>query len=806
MSILTDVRFGLRSLWKAPGVTAAIVLTLAIGIGANTAIFSVLHAMLLEPLPYPDADRLAFVWLDKREMGYPRMPLSGPDFRDVRRAERSFAAFAGIWASGTVALTGDGEPEQLRSAWVSTNFFDVLGAPSALGRTFRPEDNAPGAPPTILLGWELFQRRFGGDRSIVGRQILVNDEPTLVIGVMPSSFRLLLPPDAAVPDHLQAWQPFWHDFDAGAREAQFLRVVGRLRPDVTIEQVRSEITAITARLETEDGVSRRFTAVPLQDDGVREIRGPLVALFVGVGLLLVIACVNVASLLVARAASRAHETALKLALGASRLRVLRQWLVEGLLLTTAGTAAGVMVGYLGLRVLVLSAPDSLSRLASSRLNGDVLAFSIASALLCGVLFSLAPALALLKARAVGSLQPRVRSGAASMRQRTRTALVTAQIALSLVLLVGAGLLVRAFVAVQNVDPGFRADRRLTFRLVVPDSRYGSVDAAVALSDRLRREIGALPNVVSVGATSHLPYDELPNWALAYAREPVSSSTTVNARADTRSVSTGLFETMGVELVEGRFFTDAESAPVAVIDDQLARRLWPDRSALEQSLFVGQAAADRRVTVVGVVRHLRQRSLVTDLTPQIFLPYRLWQRSPMAYVVEADGDGDLSALAARVRATVAAIDRNLPIYDVRPLGVYLDRALSVRRFVMVLAAVFAATALVLSGIGVYGLLAYAVTTRRQELGIRRALGADTRQVVLQLARESLGFAVAGCAAGLLLASVTARWLDSQLYGVRPHDPVTYAAALALILVVALVGSLVPTRRAIAVEPIEALRRE
>ena len=238
----------------------------------------------------------------------------------------------------------------------------------------------------------------------------------------------------------------------------------------------------------------------------------------------------------------------------------------------------------------------------------------------------------------------------------------------------------------------------------------------------------------------------------------------------------------------------------------SRRLWPDRSALEQSLFVGQAAADRRVTVVGVVRHLRQRSLVTDLTPQIFLPYRLWQRSPMAYVVEADGDGDLSALAARVRATVAAIDRNLPIYDVRPLGVYLDRALSVRRFVMVLAAVFAATALVLSGIGVYGLLAYAVTTRRQELGIRRALGADTRQVVLQLARESLGFAVAGCAAGLLLASVTARWLDSQLYGVRPHDPVTYAAALALILVVALVGSLVPTRRAIAVEPIEALRRE
>ena len=637
------------------------VVTLAIGIGANTAISSTLHAMLLEPLPYRDADRLAFIWLDKREMGYPRMPLSGPDFRDVRRATQSFDAMAGIWASGTVALTGDGEPEQLRSAWVTTNFFDVLGAPSALGRTFRPEDSTAGAPPTILLGWELFERRFGGDRSIVGTQILVNDEPTLVIGVMPRSFRLRLPPDASVPDRLQAWQPFWPDFDGGAREAQFLRVVGRLRPGVTIEQARGEIGAITGRLQAEDGISRAFTTVPLQDDGVREIRGPLVALFVGVGLLLMIACVNVASLQVARAAARSRETALRLALGATRGRLLRQWCVEGLLLTLFGAAAGVLAGYLGLRVLIAAAPESLGRLESSRINGDVLTFSVASSLVWGALFSLAPAFELLKARAARSLSPHWRSTGTPIRQRMRGALVAVQIALSLVLLVGAGLLVRAFVAIQSVDPGFRADRHLTFRIALPGSRYATSETAVAVSDEFRQRLAAVPGVTSVGAISHLPYDELPNWALAYARETPPSTRAVEARADTRSISTGLFETMGVQLVEGRFFDDAERMPVAVIDDQLARRLWPNQSAVGQHLLIGQAAADRRVVIVGVIRHLRQRSLVADLTPQIFLPYRLWQRNPMAYVIETDGD--VSALVRNARAAVMAVDPKLPIYDV-----------------------------------------------------------------------------------------------------------------------------------------------
>ena len=802
-SLLVDLRSGWRSLRKARGLTATVVATLAIGIGANTAIFSTLRAMLLEPLPYHEAGRLSFIWLDKRDMGYPRMPLSGPDFRDVQRATRSFVSTAGIWASGTVALTGDAELEQLRSAWVTTNFFEVLGATAAIGRTFRPDDSAPGAPPTILLGWDLVERRFGGDRSIVGTQILVNDEPTLVIGVMPKAFRLLLPADASVPDRLQAWQPFWNDFDGGSREAQFLRVIARLGPGITIDQARAEVDAITAQLRAQDGISRAFTTVALQEDGVREVRGPLVALFVGVGLLLMIACVNVASLLVARAAARARETALRLALGASRGRLVRQWFVEGLLLTALGAAAGVLAGRLGLRLLVAAAPHSLDRLGLAQIDGAVVGFAVLSSLVSGVLFSLAPAIELMKVRAIRSLQPQWRSMGAPIRQRMRTVLVTVQVALSLVLLIGAGLLVRAFVEIQRVDPGFRADRRLTFRVALPASRYANSETAVALSDDLRRRFAAMPGVTSVGAISHLPYDELPNWALAYAREPVSTQA-VEARADTRSVSTGLFETMGIRLIEGRFFNDAERAPVVVIDDQLARRLWPDQSAVGQFLLIGQAAADRPATVVGVIRHLRQRSLVADLTPQIFLPYRLWQRNPMAFVIETNGDP--SALVPNARSAVTSVDSTLPIYDVRPMQAYVDAALSVRRFVMLLAAVFAGTALVLTSVGVYGLLAYAVATRRQEFGVRRALGADTRQVVSQIVREGLGFAIAGCAAGLALAAMLARLLEAQLYLVRPRDPLTYGLSVALILGAAAVASWIPGRRAIAVTPMEALRND
>jgi putative ABC transport system permease protein len=803
-AMVLDFRYAWRALSKVPALAAIIVLTLALGIGANTAIFSVVHAMLLEPLPYRDADRLLFVWLDRSDVGYPRGPLSWPDLKDLREGSRTCASFGGIWATGTVALTGNGDPEQLRAALVTTNFFNVLGAEAALGRTFRPEDGARGAAPTVLLGWDLFERRFGGDPSIVGRRIRVNNEATTVIGVMPKAFRLLLPMDSSVPDRLQVWQPLFSEVETWPRGSLFLRVVARMRPTVTIAEAREDIASIADRISREVGTRRAFTTVGLQADDVREIRAPLLALFAGVGILLMIGCVNVAGLLIARAASRAKETALRLALGASRGRLLRQSLIEGLLLTLLGAVAGLLVGYAGLRMLIASTPETLSRLESARVDLPVFAFTLGVSILWGLLFSLAPTIELFRTDPSRTLSSGgSRSASLPVRYRTRTVLVVVQIALSVVLLVGAGLLVRTFAEIQRVDPGFRSEQRLTFRVAIPGNRYEGPDAISAAMTELQRRIASLPSVTSVGAISHLPYDDLPNWGLTYALEGPKPKEGAPF-ANTRAITPGLLETMGARLIDGRFFTEHDRTPLVIIDDILARRLWPGRSAVGQPLMIGQGEPDRRVSVIGVVRHLNLRSVVDDLIPQIYVPYRVWQRSPMAFVVGTDGISP--GLVREIRSAVAAFDPQLPIFDVRLLGVYVESARSIRRFTMWLAVAFAGTALLLTCIGVYGVLAYAVTTRRHEFGVRRALGADTRQVIREVLGEGVRFAAVGCLGGVVGAAIAARLLHSQLYAVEPRDPITYATAVSIILGGAVVACWIPAHRATTISPMDALRAE
>jgi predicted permease len=805
-TLLLDVRQGWRALRQAPRLTTLIVATLALGIGATAAIFSIVRALLIEPLPYAQADRLVFVWLDGSRAGYPRGPMSGPDLRDLRAGSRTIDTFGAIWATGTIALAGgDQDPEQLRSAFVTTNFFDLLGAAAAHGRTFRAEDGAPGAHPTILIGWDLFTRRFGGDPAIVGREILIDAEPATVIGVMPPSFRLLLPPDASVPDHLQAWQPFWPEMETGPRGNLFLRVVGRMRPGVEVAQARADLDAVAADITRSKGARRRFTTVALQDEAVRDLRGPVLVLFTGVGLLLAIAGVNVAGLLVARAASRRREIGLRLALGASVGRLLRQALVEGLLLTGLGAMAGLAVGYTGLQLLLALAPDPLARIRLAQLDAAVVAFTIGVAIAGGLLFTFAPLGELFGAGADLRSRLHGRTVAGETRYRTRAALVVLQVGLSLVLLVGAGLLLRTFVAVQQVDPGFEAANRLTLKIALPGSRYRDVDAIVTADRELRQRLAAIPGVRAVAAMSHLPYDALPNWALTYAPDGTTSRDG-HASADTRAITPGLMEALGVRLVEGRTFTEDDGPPTphVVVDDMLARRLWPGESAVGRTVLAGQAFPDRRVLVVGVVRHLRQRSLVEDLTPQIFLPYRVWQRSPMAYVVHADRDP--VALAADVRAQVAAFDPHLPIADVRPLAAFVEAARATRRFTMQLAAAFAAAALALTCLGVHGVLAYAVAVRRRDFGVRRALGADSRAIVREILREGLGLALAGAAGGIVVAAGVASWLRSLLYGVDPRDPLTFGVGLTLVLAGALPACAVPAWRAAAVSPMEALRGE
>jgi len=810
--VLQDVRYGWRGLLKAPGFTAAILVTLALGIGANAAIFSIVHAMLLAPLPYRDADRLVFVWSDMTDAGYPRAPLSGPELKDLRERSTTCSAFGAIW-SNTAALTGESDPEQLRVGFVTHDFFRVLGAEAALGRTFRAEDAVRGAHPTILLAWSVFERRYGADPSLIGRNILVNDRPATVVGVMPADFRLMLPPDSAVPDDLQAWQPFGPNLEHGPRGQQFLRVVGRMRPGVTLAEARDDISAIARRIGREFpeyGASGRvFATVALHDDNVREIRPALLALFTGVGILLLIACVNVASLLVARAAARRNETALRLALGASRGRLVRQFLIEGLLLALAGGAAGLLTGNAFRHALIAVRPDALGRIDLSRFDLPVVVFTMACAIVWGFLFSLAPLAEVFNIHLAPVLHRQGRSAPGPIRYRTRAGLVIMQLALSTVLLVGAGLLLRGFFHLQRVDPGFRSDNVLTFRVAVPFQRYRTQAAFNTFSREIERAIAAVPGVTAAGAMSHLPYDNLPNWGGGYALESAVDKTNV-PNADYRTVTPRLFETLGIRVSDGRGFTEDDDDPhhaVAIVDDRVAARLWPGRSPLGQRVAVDPASdgvLSTTATVVGVVPHLRLRSLVADLTEQIFFPERTVTRNPMAYAVRSTRDP--ASLAPDIRAAIARLDPRLPIYDVRPLESYVASARASRRFTMLLATAFAGVALLLAAVGVYGVLSFAVTRRRHEFGVRLALGASPARVVRDVMGEGLRLAVAGCIAGIAIALATSRLLATELYGVEPHDPATFAACAAVLAAAALVACWIPARRSTAVSPMEALRAE
>lgn len=810
-TVLQEVRYSWRGLRRARGFTTVAVLTLGLGVGANTAIFSVVNAMLISPLPYGDSSRLVFVWSDMTDSGYPRAPLSGPELADLRQRSSLFNGFGAIWAT-TAALTGDGDPEQLRIGMVTADFFSILGADAALGRTFTPDDEADSASARVLLTWALWQRRYGGDRTIVGRAILLNGQASTVVGVMPAGFRLLMPPDASVPDDLQAFVPFPQNMTRGPRGQQFLRVVGRMRDGVTLEQARSEVEAIAHRVSrefTEYGTAGRiYNTVGLQADGVREMRPVLMAMSGGVAILLTIACVNVASLLVARAVARRREIATRTALGASRGRLLRQCIVEGLTLAALGTGAGLVMAQSGLAVLRAVRPEGLGRLAVARVDGTVLGFTAGAALTWGLLLALAPLADIFRADLISALREG-RGPSGAVHYRTRAVLVVVQIALGVVLLVGAGLVARTFRQLLRVDPGFRSEGVLTARLALPPSRYAKPDAVDAFGRTLEAELSALPSVNAVGAVSHLPYDHLPNWGGPYLTEPGADDSTAPL-ADYRAVSPGFFEAVGARMIEGRPFTesdDRKGSPVAIVDERLARRAWPGRSAIGKRLAVDPQSLGHPtvwVTVCGVVGHLRHRRLTEEVREQVYFPQRQVQRNPMAYVLRTSGDP--AVLVAPLRSIVARLDPELPVYETRPLGDYLVATRSAPRFTMMLAGTFAAVALLLAGVGLYGVIAYAVARRQHEFGIRLALGARPRQVEALVVREGMRLAALGLALGLPSAALAGRLLGAQLFGVTPLDPTSYTIALSLLGLAAVGASWFAARRATAVNPLEALRAE
>jgi putative ABC transport system permease protein len=597
------------------------------------------------------------------------------------------------------------------------------------------------------------------------------------------------------------------------RGQQYLRVVGRRKPGATLPEARREVNTIAARISKEfpeyGSAGRRYVTVNLQADGVREIRPTLLALFAGVGILLLITCVNVAGLLAARTAARRPEVALRIALGAGRLRLFRQCLVEGLVLAALGAGVGVAVARASLAVLVAARPESLSRIGAASIDRRVLAFTAGTALLWGVLLSLAPLVEILRTSTIAGMKRDGQRG----QSRTRTVLVAVQVALGVVLVVGAGLVARSFLRLQGVDPGFDADHVLTFRLGLTGERFEDAKAFNAFSREFEKRVAALPGVTAVSAISHLPFDHIPNWGGPYLATPGADETTA-PMADYRAVGPDFFAAAGAHRVAGRGFTEADDEtgqPVVMVDERLARRTWPNESAIGKRLGLDPQSDGHPsswATVVGVVRHLRHRSLAEEVREQVYFPQRQINRNPEAYLVRTAGsDRTLTAaLAGPIRRILADLDPSLPISEVRLLRDYLSGARGAQRFTMILAAAFAAVALLLACIGLYGVVAYSVTQRRREFGVRMALGALPGQVRRLVLRDGIRVAGAGLLLGIPAAFAASRMLRSQLFGITPRDLASYALAVAILGIAAAGASWFAARRATAASPLEVLRAE
>jgi len=708
-----------------------------------------------------------------------------------------------------VVITGDGDPEQLRIGWVTLNFFWTLGVNAAIGRTFEDSDEGEKAFPSILLNWAVWQARYGGDSSVVGRNIMVWGQPRRVIGVMPADFRLLFPPEASVPEDLEAWIPFDDDLARRPQRQNFLRVVARMKPGVGLAQAHEEMSQIGDRIFKEhagyQGTGRKLNLVGLQNEGTRLVRPGLIALLAGVAVLLLTACFNVASLLIARAAARARETALRLAIGASHAQILRQCLVEGLVLACFGGIVGVFFGEFSIRALTALRPAFLNRIGSARIDITVLAMIGGMALLWGVLFSLAPMVEVIRTDMTGGVLGNIRRTVGG-RHGARRVLVTLQIAFSMLLLVSAGLMIRTFAAIQRLDPGYSWDHTLSFRLT-PPLQMSDVNT---FHVQLQASLAAMPGVAGVGAVSHLPFDDIPNWGNPYFTISGQDASTAPF-ADFRAISPGYFETVGAHLLEGRLFTEADrpgSPPVVIVDDLLAKRSWPGESAVGKRIsvdpFVSGVATNRVwATVVGVVRHMRIRSLVEDLTDQVYMPIRQVPRAT-TYVVRTTGDP--AVLAASIRSRIREVAPQAPVYDMHPLEQNLLAARSGQQFTMVLAVAFAVVAVALAFVGVFGLVSYMVNTRRYEFGVRLALGGRSDHILWLVLREGMILVIAGLTIGVVIAGMVAQLLQSQLFGVSAFDVSTYAIAIAVITAACSIASFLPARKATASNMLDVMRTE
>ena len=799
-----DLQYALRRLVKAPGFTAVAVLTLALGIGANSAIFSVVNGVLLKPLPYPESGRLVGVY-HTSDGG--RSVMSGPNFTDIARMATTLESVAAT-ATSTAILTGEGEPARLRIGRVSASFFDVLRVAPALGRRFNADENTPGRTNIVILSHALWEQRFGGDAGVIGKRIALDGVPREVVGVMPRGF--------GYPSDRQAWLPIDYDaaFVTQQRANWYLGVIARLKPGVTPEQSAAEVETLGRNLEQQHSTANAgvgMTTFPLLEAMVGDIRRSVMILLGAVGFVLLIACTNVANLLLARAAARGSEMAVRTALGAGRGRLVRQLLTETVLLSVFGAALGLLLAVWGVELLTNLKPEGIPRLDNVRVDATVIFFTVAIAMVTGVLFGLVPAFA--ATRGLSASLKEGGRGAVTGRggTRLRGGLVIAELALAVMLLAGAGLLMRSFIKLQAVDPGFKPEQALTFELTLPDSRYLQDPQRLAFYDDLLPRLRALPGVRSASAVLGLPLSGV-DFVISFdvmGRPPVPPAD--RPAMQVRVATHDYFGTLGIPLKRGRLFTENDKAgtpPVVLITESAARQYFPGEDPIGKSIALGwrRGAARRQAggEVVGIVADTRDAGLNEPHPPQIYLPFHQWPVSFMTVVMKTSVPP--LSLSDAARAQVAAVDPTLPVSNIGTLDAVVAKSISQQRFYMLLLAIFAAVALVLAAIGIFGVLSYAVSQRTREIGIRMALGAREGSVIRLIVMQAMILVVCGVTAGTVAALFLSETMTKMLFSVTPTDPATYASVAGLLVAVALLASYLPARRATRVDPVIALRAE
>ena len=797
-----DLRFAVRQLIKNPGFTAVAVLTLALGIGANTAIFSIVNAVLLRPFLYRAPEHL--VVIQERVSAGDSFSPSYPNFVDWRAQNTAFDSIAAVRGDESFNFTGAGEPERLQGRLVSAEFFSTLGVERLLGRDFLVEEDRPGTTPAVILSYGFWQRRFGGDPDILGKQLTLNAQSFTVVGITPANFQFGMEADVTVPIGLSAERFANRGRDPGTG------VLARLKSSVSQQQGETDLNLVAARLEQQypqTNKGRRVVLTPLHESIVGNVRQPLLILLGAVGLVLLIACANVANLLLVRSSVRQKEMSVRVALGASRTTLVRQLLTESVLLAALGAALGMLLAFWGMRLLVSRLPDGIPRLQEAQVDAPALIFTLGVSLLTSLLFGLAPALQASRPSLTEGLKEGDR-GSSGRRQRLRSMLVVGEVALTLTLLVGAGLLIQSFRRVLQVDPGFKAQNLLTMQVSVNNSDGQQV---ANFFEQLQQNVRRLPGVKSVAVSNGIPFGSTNFPPFLIEGRPETENKPSGLRYH---VSPAYFQTMGIELIKGRLFT-AEDTPatpsVAIIDEVLARRFFPNENPLGQRL---KASADAPgIEIVGIVRHAEPNSLDAQGPPpaQFYFSFNQIPAEQLPGYVRRINlltrtEVEPSSLASAVRGQVAALNKDQAVFNVRTMEQTVAQSVAARRFSMLLLTVFGILALALASLGIYGLMSYTVAQRTREIGVRMALGAQMSDVLKLMVGQGMKLALVGVVLGVVASVGLTQLMKTLLFGVSATDPLTFVVIASLLAVVALLACWLPARRATKVDPMEALRYE